>query len=211
MLRKLLLAVFLMIWQMPFANAHAIMVDSFPKPNSHLTEIPTLVWIEFDGSLQTFEGVDVNKLMITDVNGDRIDDGNFKVGGARVAVSVKNQAKGTIKISYRVVSEDGHPVEGFYKFFVDGVPEMKQTSADPKMTESADNSTEPRIVKQPSKGVSNNVTQTQSTTSGNSKEIVKIEHLEHQNNFLKNHSTHIIEVFIAFLFILGWGLFRRFK
>ncbi|MFM8621533.1 MAG: copper resistance protein CopC [Candidatus Nanopelagicaceae bacterium] len=211
MLRKLLLAVFLMIWQMPFANAHAIMVDSFPKPNSHLTEIPSVVWIEFDGSLQTFEGVDVNKLMITDVNGNRIDDGNFKVGGARVAVSVKNQAKGTIKIYYRVVSEDGHPVEGFYKFFVDGLPEMNQTSADTKKNESADNSNEPNVIKPSSIAVSNNATQTLSATSGISKQSVKINHLEHNDNFLKIHAVHIIEVIIAIIFILSWGLYRRFK
>ena len=211
MLRKLLLTVFLLIWQTPLANAHAILVDSYPKPNSHLTEIPSVVWVEFDGSLQTFEGVDVNKLMITDINGDRIDDGYFKVGGARVAVSIKNQAKGAIKISYRVVSEDGHPVEGSYRFYVDGLMETNQNPKDTKKVESSKSVEDPSGKKQPSMVQSNKVTQSQSTVSESLDQNVKVSHSTHGRSFFKTHANHIFEAIIAFVLILSWSLYRRFK
>jgi methionine-rich copper-binding protein CopC len=211
MLRKLLLAVFLLIWQTPLANAHAILVDSYPKPNSHLTEIPSVVWVEFDGSLQTFEGVDVNKLMITDVNGDRIDDGNFKVGGARVAVSINNQAKGAIKISYRVVSEDGHPVEGSYRFYVDGLMATNQIPKDTIKVESPKSVEDPNGNKQPSKVQTNKVTKSQSTVSESLDQNVKVTHSTHDRNFFKTHANHIFEAIIAFVLILSWSLYRRFK
>jgi len=79
--------------------------------------MPSLVWIEFDGNLVTLGDKSINLLTVTNAKGQRIDLGNSFVGGARISVKVKDSVPaGKYTLIYRVVSEDGHPVQGSLPF-----------------------------------------------------------------------------------------------
>lgn len=178
----------------PHAIAHAIFTDSFPKANSIVDKLPDEAWVEFDGTLQQFENVPVNKLIITDQKGTRLDDGNFKVGGARVGVRIAKQASGTITFSYRVVSEDGHPVEGKFLVTVNGsatAPTQEVSKA--PITSTTDNP------------IASEVSIKKGSTSS-PKPDHKVQH-----GFFEHHAVHISEGLIAFFLILGWAFYRKYK
>ena len=178
----------------PHAIAHAIFTDSFPKANSIVDKLPDEAWVEFDGALQQFENVPVNKLIITDQKGTRLDDGNFKVGGARVGVRIAKQASGTITFSYRVVSEDGHPVEGKFLVTVNGsatVPVQEVSKASVIST------------------TDNPIASAGSIKKG-STSSPKPDH-KVQHGFFEHPAAQISEGLIAFFFILGWAFYRKYK
>ena len=102
----------------PNATAHAILVDSNPKASSVLSKLPMKVWLEFDGNLITFGKMNINKISIKGPKGEYAK-GNPIIGGARITTLVKSiYDKGNYSITWRVISEDGHPVTGRVLFTV---------------------------------------------------------------------------------------------
>lgn len=102
-----------------WAEAHGQFVSSNPKARSTLSKLPKLVWVEFDGKLITIADKQTNFLTVKNSKGRELSDGKAFVGGARVSVNIKDRgAIGKIKVSWRVVSEDGHPVTSFLTFTV---------------------------------------------------------------------------------------------
>ena len=176
--------------------AHAFVTDSFPKSNATVTEIPSRVWVEFDGNLATLEGHDLNKLYVYDVSGKRIDAGDFLVGGARLSVGIKTQAGGNIRMSYRVVSEDGHPVEGeviFKSSFV-GTETSASSPAKKNSSDSKNQTKLPAVVK---------------TTSSSKPAIAKPKDFPKKpESALKEHLGHLIEFIVAGIAIFIWSRIR---
>jgi len=112
----ILIASFLYLDFQP-AYAHAQIDLSVPKRNQVIAHLPRLVWIEFDGNLITIGDKDINRLFVTNSKNQRVDAGGTIVGGARISTKLKSGLiAGKYKVSYRVVSEDGHPVEGSFSF-----------------------------------------------------------------------------------------------
>ena len=102
-----------------WAEAHGQFVSSNPKANSTISKLPKLVWVEFDGNLITIADKQTNFLTVKNSKGEELSDGKAFVGGARISVNIKDRsATGKIKVSWRVVSEDGHPVSSFLTFTV---------------------------------------------------------------------------------------------
>ncbi len=100
-------------------QAHGSFVSSNPKPKSVVSKLPKLVWVEFDGNLITIADKQTNFLTVKNSQGRELSDGKAFVEGARVSLSIKDRsATGKIKVSWRVVSEDGHPVSSFFTFTV---------------------------------------------------------------------------------------------
>ena len=99
------------------AFAHGEMVASNPKARSTISKMPKIIWVEFDGNLITIADKKTNYLTVKNSKGKELSDGKALVGGARISVKIKDRsATGTIKVSWRVVSEDGHPVSSFLTF-----------------------------------------------------------------------------------------------
>ena len=99
------------------AYAHAQLTGSYPLQNKVIKALPKYVWVEFDGDLMTFGDKNPNSITVTDSKMKRVDVGGSIVGGARVSTQIKSGLKpGRYKVSYRIVSEDGHPVEGSFFF-----------------------------------------------------------------------------------------------
>jgi methionine-rich copper-binding protein CopC len=81
--------------------------------------LPKVVWVEFDGKLITIADKQTNFLTVKNSNGRVLSDSKAFVDGARVSVNLKDRsATGKVKVSWRVVSEDGHPVSSFFTFTV---------------------------------------------------------------------------------------------
>jgi methionine-rich copper-binding protein CopC len=99
------------------ANAHAQLTDSNPGVNKTVKSLSEFVWVEFDGNLMVFGGKHPNVITVTDAKKNRVDAGGSIVGGARLSTRIKQGLKpGKYLVFYRVVSEDGHPVQGSFSF-----------------------------------------------------------------------------------------------
>jgi hypothetical protein len=120
MMRKLTVAALAglcLILSSPLSFAHGQIVTSYPLMDSVSSPTPTQVWIEFDGELQTIDGEVVNTLKVTDSTGLVVSAEEAVIEGAKISTQVSDQSVGGVfTVEYRIVSEDGHPVEGSYTF-----------------------------------------------------------------------------------------------
>jgi len=118
----------LALFSTPVASAHGEIVSTFPEQYSNATPIPSEVWIEFDGDLQTLDGQAINTIEVVDSTGLTVSYGDPIITGGKISTKLSGQsAPGVFTVNYRIVSEDGHPVEGSYTFnaspnFADDAP-----------------------------------------------------------------------------------------
>ena len=118
----------LALFSTPVASAHGEIVSTFPEQYSNATPIPSEVWIEFDGDLQTLDGQAINTIEVVDSTGLTVSYGDPIITGGKISTRLSGQsAPGVFTVNYRIVSEDGHPVEGSYTFnaspnFADDAP-----------------------------------------------------------------------------------------
>lgn len=101
----------------PSSSAHVEIVDSFPKQFANVNPIPTQVWIQFSGDLQTLDGQAVNSLEVIDSTGIAVNYEEPLIEGGKITTKVSGQsAAGVFTVKYRVVGDDGHVIEGEYTF-----------------------------------------------------------------------------------------------
>ena len=101
------------------AWAHGELVKSNPKAGSTVSKLPKIVWVEFDGNLISIADKQTNFLTVKNSKGKELSEGKAFISGGTISVNIKDRsATGTIKVSWRVVSEDGHPVTSFLTFKV---------------------------------------------------------------------------------------------
>jgi methionine-rich copper-binding protein CopC len=119
-MRKFLVSIIvcgLVVLSGPTSLAHGELVSSFPEQYANATPIPTQVWIEFDGNLQTLDDQAINTIDVADSTGITVSYGDPVIAGGRISTKLSGQsAPGVFTVKYRIVSEDGHPVEGSYTF-----------------------------------------------------------------------------------------------
>src|ERR671916_92196 len=121
------------------ALGHAKLLESKPKAGQVLERSPRTVLLVFD------EAIDAEfvRLQVVDRSGRRVDRGGpYHPGGReeRLAVRLEPGLEGAYAASYRVISEDGHPVVKRTAFRVqapererDGEAMAPQGGAGPKM------------------------------------------------------------------------------
>ncbi|MCF0095645.1 copper resistance CopC family protein [Micromonospora sp. MH99] len=97
------------------AWAHNTLRSAAPVQESTLSSAPTEIALEFAERLDpTF-----TTIVLTDAAKRKIPTGDPVVGGARGSVQLTEALpNGTYTVAYRVVSTDGHPVQGSYPFTV---------------------------------------------------------------------------------------------
>ncbi len=102
----------------PAANAHTSLVSSNPKSNAMLMESPKSISITFNEDLIKISGKNVSKISLSNTIG------NVKLGaitinkGTITAKLLKTLPVSKYKVTYRIVSADGHPVSGSFNFWV---------------------------------------------------------------------------------------------
>jgi len=105
------------------AFAHGEVTQAVPAADSKILEAPTEVSVEFDGKLQTLGGAAVNSITVTDNQGQIISSPQSVVVGSKITNRLQlTDITGLVSVHYRIVSEDGHPVEGDYSFTVGETP-----------------------------------------------------------------------------------------
>lgn len=102
------------------ASAHAELEASNPIADSVIGAMPENVELTFGETLMVVEGsTDANQVTVTDAKGKRVDNKKTVVADRTASVAInKDAAEGVYTVAYRVVSEDGHPIEGAFKFEV---------------------------------------------------------------------------------------------
>jgi len=119
-MRKLIVSIFIgfiVLLTMPSSSAHVEIVSSFPERFANVNPIPTQVWIQFSGELQTLDGEAVNSLEVIDSTGIAVNFEDPVIEGAKIVTKISGQsAPGAFTVKYRVVGDDGHVIEGDYTF-----------------------------------------------------------------------------------------------
>lgn len=112
------------------ASAHAAYKDSDPPDESTVASPPSSVWAEFTEPV-TMD----SSLSVTDPCGARVDNGDSRVTGARITISMEGRAAGTYTVSFSVISAvDGHPTRGSFTFTSTGgdpCPGAEEPSEEP--------------------------------------------------------------------------------
>ena len=145
MIKKILLLAIASLFAFPIAAfAHGEMVQATPAVDSNVLTAPTEVSIEFDGKLQIIGNTNVNSIEVTDNQGQIISSPTSVVEGNKISTKLQlTDITGLVSVHYRIVSEDGHPVEGDYSFTVGETPvaisAQNEESAGEEVAESGSN------------------------------------------------------------------------
>ena len=124
MIKKILVLAIASFFAFPVAAfAHGEMVQATPAVDSNVLTAPTEVSIEFDGKLQIIGNTNVNSIEVTDNQGQVISSPTSVVEGNKISTKLQlTDITGLVSVHFRIVSEDGHPVEGDYSFTVGEMP-----------------------------------------------------------------------------------------
>jgi methionine-rich copper-binding protein CopC len=99
------------------AFAHSFLVEATPSSKDHVATSPKTVKLRFGGGVEP----SYSKLTIEGADGKVLAEGAIGVPEKDRELSVNSPelTPGKYVVRYRVLSKDGHIVEGNYEFFVD--------------------------------------------------------------------------------------------
>jgi methionine-rich copper-binding protein CopC len=123
------------------ASAHDEILSTSPKDGAVLAEAPAEIVLTFGEEVEDLGAA----VVVTDSAGAKLATGKPVVDGVTVTQALAPAtAPGAVKVAWRVVSGDGHPVSGTFAFSVEAVasptPSASPTSSSP---EPASSSAEP--------------------------------------------------------------------
>ncbi len=96
------------------ANAHAELVTTEPSAGAELSIAPKVIRLSFSESVTVVTG----GVRLIDQRGKRVEIGRSHLEHNEVVVSVPQIVPGAYVLTWRVVSDDGHPVRGAFTFRV---------------------------------------------------------------------------------------------
>jgi methionine-rich copper-binding protein CopC len=97
--------------------AHTNLLVQTPAASSEVATWPSQITLEFDEQLQNLGDEKANFLVVNNAAGDQVSENDETLVGNTITVTLSpNQVQGPVLVYYRVVSGDGHPVEGEYTF-----------------------------------------------------------------------------------------------
>ena len=117
-MKRLLALTFLLVMYALPAGAHSALVSSVPAADATVVDFPMEVVLNFNEELMIVGDANPNRVEVFDEQGALIS-GESLVNGASVTAPVGINGNGTYSVKYRVVSKDGHVVEGNYSFNVE--------------------------------------------------------------------------------------------
>jgi methionine-rich copper-binding protein CopC len=111
------------------ALAHTEFVSSDPAAGSLVEQWPTEISVTFNEDLITVGDEKSNFLVVNNAVGDQVSADDEVLEGSKITVSLDpNTITGPVLVYYRVVSADGHPVEGEYSFNFGTLAEGTETA-----------------------------------------------------------------------------------
>lgn len=164
------------------AYSHSSMIEQFPKGNATISDMPLEVKLTFDEELLDLGSG--NFVTVKDPSGKEITTGPTALLSSRISRKLTaSTLPGKYSVSYRVVSADGHVVEGTYQFTLRTKSESKS----------------PTPIAVPSK----------SETA--LPKVITTDHVNHSEGFFLHHRDHIILGSLALLVIGIWAYVSRRK
>ena len=100
------------------AGAHTDLVGASPAAGGQVTAPVGVVSLEFSSVLVP----EVSRIEVIDEAGNELTAGPTAVLGSRATARLASSTAGEYEVAYRVVSADGHPVVGSFRFVVAGAP-----------------------------------------------------------------------------------------
>lgn len=99
------------------ARAHSFLIEANPSSKDHVAAVPKLVKLRFGGAVDP----KYSKLTIESADGKVLAEGSVGVPDKPRELGVESPelSPGKYTVRFRVLSIDGHIVEGNYDFFVD--------------------------------------------------------------------------------------------
>ena len=164
------------------SDAHSSMIEQFPKGNATLSDMPLEVKLTFDEELLDLGSG--NSVIVRNPEGTEITTGPTVLLSSKISRKLAaSTMPGKYSVSYRVVSADGHVVEGTYQFTLRTKSESKS----------------PTPIAVPSK----------SETA--LPQVITSDHVNHSEGFFLHHRDHIILGSLALLVIGIWAYASRCK
>jgi methionine-rich copper-binding protein CopC len=112
----------------PPAAAHTDLVSSNPENGATLDAPPDQITLKFAEAVLSSGA----QIVATSTDGTTVDLGPAEVAGAKVTAAWPADAvEGRYKVSWRVSGDDGHPLDGTFRFTVQGPDTEPVTGADP--------------------------------------------------------------------------------
>ncbi|WP_203579207.1 copper resistance CopC family protein [Microbacterium hibisci] len=125
----------LLAWSAP-AHAHDELIGSDPAAGSTAASLPAQLTLTFSGEIADDEGASV--VEVTDAGGTALTGGTPTVRDNVLTQPLAGEASGAVKVLWKVVSSDGHPISGEFSFTVEGAPAPTPTeTSTPTPTETA--------------------------------------------------------------------------
>lgn len=116
------------------ASAHDELIGSDPATGSTLDGLPAQLTLTFSAEIADDEGASV--VEVTDAAGASLTGGTPTVHDNVLTQPLAGAASGAVKVLWKVVSSDGHPISGEFSFTVEGAPAPAPTeTAAPTPTE----------------------------------------------------------------------------
>jgi len=104
--------------------AHSSMIEQIPKGNATITEMPQEVKLIFDEELLDLGSG--NSVIVRNPDGKEVTTGATKLLSSNISRDLTaSTMPGKYSVSYRVVSADGHVVEGTYQLILKTKSESK--------------------------------------------------------------------------------------
>ena len=134
------------------AAAHDELVSTDPAAGATLEALPAQITFSYSADILTDAGATV--IEVTDSSGASLAGGAPTVSGAEVTQALQGSASGTVTVKWRVVSSDGHPIDGDFAFSVPAAAATPTASAGPAPAESATPAQTPNATPLPTENTS---------------------------------------------------------
>ncbi|WFE45187.1 copper resistance CopC family protein [Verrucosispora sp. WMMD1129] len=122
------------------AYAHNVLRKATPAQDAELKKAPTRITLEFLQKLNP----SFTTITLSDADKQQVTTGEPEVSGTKGTITIEPPlANGVYTVAYRVVSTDGHPVQGSYKFTVADPTATAEPSPSPTVSEPAPTSVPP--------------------------------------------------------------------
>ena len=112
------------------SSANSI-ISTFPASDEVLTIAPNSATINSSGALMDLG----SQITVVDPSGARVDDGSITVDGKNLIVGLKPLTiSGSYVVTYKLLAINDAPLDGTFKFTVNGISEITNSSASPTST-----------------------------------------------------------------------------
>ena len=123
------------------AAAHDELVSTNPTDGATLTEAPASLELTYSGDIMEVDGA--NQVRVTNAAGESVTDGAPDIDGKVVTQDLATAAADdTYTVTWRVVSSDGHPIQGTFTYTVGQGSKVADATAQAATTGAAEPSAE---------------------------------------------------------------------